>query len=327
MMIRHLNSPIHSIYPTCTGTLQAIVHPLKTTHKNISIHLPQTCPILPSSLFKPEQDPMDWQLAIARNKDALLRIIAALYAFAGLADGAVAGVVARPVYRLILRVLRPAEAAARRLIIIAASGIIVAPRAARPFPGGLSPSQGAERLPAFCLIDPLKRFSPLAASGLATLHPDFDDEAFEDETLDDDAMNGDAWEMDRDDGAQDGIGGLPRISVPGHVDPVFVVSQPPARDDAVSAAHLLRRLAALKVALTNLSGQARRLARWRARRPLVLASRQRHVRLSPVRPGLPPGLPRRGTHEVHAVLRECHGLMRDRELDPARLKLPAPDTS
>ncbi len=265
---------------------------------------------------------MDWQLAIARNRDALLRIIATLYAFAGLVDGAVAGVVARPVYRMILRVLRSAEAAARRLIIIAAFGMVVAPRAARAFPAGFSPSPSADRLPAFRLIDPLKRFSPSAVSGLETLHPYIDDEAFEDEALDDDA-----WELDRDDGAQDGFGGLPRISVPGHVDPVFGVPLPPARDDAVSTAHLLRRLAALKVALNNLNGQARRLVRWRARRPLVLASRRRHVRLSPVRPGLPPGLPRRGTHEVHAVLRECHGLMRDRELDPTKLKLSAPDTS
>ncbi|MGL4488934.1 MAG: hypothetical protein ACRCU5_05760, partial [Rhizobiaceae bacterium] len=144
---------------------------------------------------------MDWQLAISRNRDALLRIVAVLYALAGAANGAVVAVLPRPVYRTILSILRPAESAVRRLIIIAAFGLVVAPRLSKPFPAAFASNPAAERLPTFLLIDPLKRYSPSAALI---------------EAADDD----DIWDLDEAD-VPDGDyagDGLPRISVPGHID-------------------------------------------------------------------------------------------------------------
>jgi hypothetical protein len=243
---------------------------------------------------------MDWQLAIEKNREALLRIIAGLYAFAGLAEGAVAAVLPRLVYRAILLVLRPAESAVRRLIIIAACGLVVSPRASRGAPAGLAPHTGTARLPAFTLIDPLKRFAPFSGR--------IEDWGDDDE------------EEDADDG--DWSASLPRISVPGFFDPVFVVPAVPCPHDLINATQLLRRLHALARALETLPKQARRLARWHARRELMRKQCPlRTGRMSPFRPGAPPGNRLRHTHEVHGILRECHLLMLD------KLAMDVPDTS
>ncbi len=113
---------------------------------------------------------MDWQLAIEKNRAALKRILAMLVAMVAANDGSAGGVssaggqftffpqvgapsqnpalaeksklsptLPRHLHRLVLRLLRPAEAATRRLIIIAARGLVVelAPprlRAAKPKP-------------------------------------------------------------------------------------------------------------------------------------------------------------------------------------------------
>ena len=63
-------------------------------------------------------------------------------------------------------------------------------------------------------------------------------------------------------------------------------------------------IAAIGRALEDVPRQARRYARWRAR-PLA----ERRPRLDHVlRPGPPPGLRRRASHEVHAILSECSWL-------------------
>ena len=59
---------------------------------------------------------MDWAKAIAINQAALIRIVAALIAMAGLGGEGGRPRLERPIYRAVLRVLRPAEAAVRRLI-------------------------------------------------------------------------------------------------------------------------------------------------------------------------------------------------------------------
>ena len=98
-------------------------------------------------------------------------------------------------------------------------------------------NKDADRIPAFLLIDPLKRFAP---------------EGF-----------GWAEEWGKDWGA---VQILPRISVPGLSDPVFAEPAPfPSRDDIIDTGALVRRIAALKSALDNLPRQALRLARWKAR--------------------------------------------------------------
>ena len=77
---------------------------------------------------------MDWALAIEKNRDALKRVLAMLVAMIEAAGGGASGLsdcgarqttLPRHLHRFVLRLLRPAEAAARRLIIIAARGLVV----------------------------------------------------------------------------------------------------------------------------------------------------------------------------------------------------------
>jgi hypothetical protein len=217
---------------------------------------------------------MDWDLAIERNREPLLRIVAALFALIGLGEGGVVERLPWSVYRAVLAVLRPAESAVRRLIIVAARGMVVKPSRKRPAPAGLAiKGKGRGRAP-FRLFDPRKRFDrPRRPKG--------------------------RWPE-------------PRIHF-FDVDPrspLFLRSQPrapepaPEPKDTVSAASLCRRLAAIKGALEDLPRQARRYARWRAK-PLET----RRPRLtSTLRPGSPPGSRKKPTHEVHEILSECHWL-------------------
>ena len=100
---------------------------------------------------------MDWARAIEINQTALTRIVAALIAMVGLAaEGAVARL-PRPLYRRALSILRPAESAVRRLIIIAARGVVVKPYCVRPMPKGLMLAKVGARA-SFQLFDSRKRF-------------------------------------------------------------------------------------------------------------------------------------------------------------------------
>ncbi|MGB8817560.1 MAG: hypothetical protein WCC66_06515 [Rhizobiaceae bacterium] len=243
---------------------------------------------------------MDWPLAISRNCDALRRILAALFAMAGAAAAAFtspgvpgeagraadrrgAVMLPRHIYAAILLILRPAESAVRRLIVIAARGLSLAPRAPRPLPAGLAGfgAAGGSKTPAFCLFDPLKHFSI----------NDFDNNA------------------------------LTPIGFACLSDDEFRSPQFSLTDVPVDAGQLLTRLRALRHALNDISRQARRLSRWQARRDLLLKASApfKPMRLSPFRPGLPPGWRQRRIHEIDDVLRECHGLALDR--------LNAPNTS
>jgi hypothetical protein len=223
---------------------------------------------------------MDWPLIIERNRGRIFSAIAPLLAVLGF-DPRRAGGMPRHFYRALLILLRPAESAVRRLIIIAAHGIAVKLKlsASRAFPKGLALNRDAERIPAFCLIDPLKRFAP---------------EGFE-------------WskEWGKDWGKEQV---LPRISVPGLFDPVFPEPTPiPSRDDCIDSAALVRRIQALKQALDNLPREARRLARWKARGELARRAQSRKpARLSPFRPGFAPGFHRADRREIDTILRDCH---------------------
>ena len=79
---------------------------------------------------------MDWAFAIERHREPLRRIVATLFAMIGLTEGGAVERLSRPLYRLVLGILRPAESAVRRLIIVAARDIVVEPRPKRPFPAG-----------------------------------------------------------------------------------------------------------------------------------------------------------------------------------------------
>ena len=79
---------------------------------------------------------MDWARAIERNSEALKGIVAALFAMLGLAREATVSRIPQPLHRAVLRVLRPAESAVRRLIVIAARGLVVKLVPLRPMPKG-----------------------------------------------------------------------------------------------------------------------------------------------------------------------------------------------
>ncbi len=106
---------------------------------------------------------MDWDAAIKRHSEALNRIVAALFALLGLEGEADLGRIPNPLYRSVLLVLRPAESAVRRLIVIAAKGLVVKLAPSRPMPKGTIIGKGdGSRLPSFQLYDTRKYFPELS---------------------------------------------------------------------------------------------------------------------------------------------------------------------
>ena len=216
---------------------------------------------------------MDWARAIERNSEALNRIVAALFAMLGLADAATpVGRIPQPLHRAVLRVLWPAESAVRRLIVIAARGLVVKLAPSRPMLAGTigKGGQGGNLRPSFQLFDPRKNFTRpswrKARRAVPRIH----------------FFTGDPWVM------------------------TTWSARPPAPppDGLVNTARLTRRLIALKAALEDLPRQAKRLARWRVRRENTPGVKFK----SPLRPGPPPGHRKKKVHEVDEVLTECHGL-------------------
>ncbi|MDP1700502.1 MAG: hypothetical protein Q8L53_06000 [Aestuariivirga sp.] len=219
---------------------------------------------------------IDWDLAIKRNSEALRVIVVGLFALLGLAGGETVSRLPRSVHSAVLRVLRPAESALRRLIVIAARGVVVELAPSRPMPKGLVIGKGGgPSLPAFQLYDTRKDFPELREPRVK--HCKYP----------------------------------PRIHFfgPGSKVDDLWPSRPPKPaaappDGLVNAQRIARRLEALKLALDDLPRQAKRLARWRLRREREKAPKFR----SPLRPGRPPGSRRKPTHEVDEILTECHGL-------------------
>jgi hypothetical protein len=104
---------------------------------------------------------MDWQLAITRNREALAAIIIALMKSLGLVDGGQLTTLPRLLYNKSLLILRQAESAVRRLIVIAAHEMSLrglAPRKPRATTTNFSllPQRSEDKIPTFNLIDPLK---------------------------------------------------------------------------------------------------------------------------------------------------------------------------
>jgi hypothetical protein len=218
---------------------------------------------------------MDWARAIERNSEALKGIVAELFAMLGLAGEATVSRIPRSVHSAVLRVLRPAESAMRRLIIIAARGLAVKPAPSRPMLAGAIGKGGGSRLPSFQLFDPRKNFAELRPHRRRFTRNPPRIHFFPYDTL--------------------------RPVSPAAAD------APPPPDGLVNAERLTRRLFALKLALDDLPRQAKRLARWRVRRENAKAPKFK----SPLRPGRPPGYRRKPVHEVDEVLIECHGLAFD----------------
>jgi hypothetical protein len=211
---------------------------------------------------------MDWARAIKINRTALTRIVAEIFALLGLVRGGTVDRLPRGLYLAAERLLRPAESALRRLIVIAARGLVVKASAKRPMPKGLViVSNGAKRI-SFRLFDARTRFD-----FIVTENPLF----VKVKTYESNPFN-----------------------------PFRSRFQPPPakQDGGPNALHLCRRLAAVAHALENLPRQAKRLVRWTERRKTM----ERPKFTAPLRPGRPPGYRKTPTAEVDFVLQECHAL-------------------
>ncbi len=206
---------------------------------------------------------MDWTLAIDRNRDALLRMLAALLLMAG--GGAVMPRHQRAEAWL---VLRPAESALRRLIVVVKHVLQIEARVVPPRPApvmaGRTGLGTGQRAPSFALFDRRKRFEKRREKR-----------------------------------------GDPRIRFFDDVE-IFTPKTVISPDDMVSAERLNRRLEALQGALADLPKAARRMARWEAKRALVRAQTGKYIR--PMRPGVPPGHRARRVRPVDFILSDCHAL-------------------
>jgi hypothetical protein len=218
---------------------------------------------------------MDWDLAIKRNSEALKGIIEVLFALLGLDGTEAASRIPRSLHSAVLAVLRPAESAVRRLIVIAARNVVVKLAPSRPMAEGRRIGKGGgNRSPAFQLFDPRKRVAPLRVRKFTRL--------------------------------------VPRIHVFGpdpRVAALFpaprpVVEPPPPPDGRISATRLTHRLQALKSALDDLPRQAKRLVRCQERRKASLWPKS----TMPLRSGHPPGYRRKPIHEVDEILVNCDWL-------------------
>lgn len=304
---------------------------------------------------------MNWELAIERNRDALKRLVALLVAMAGwdmrgpstffhpasvsepeMARSAICRLahglrptLPRHLHRALLGLLRPAESALRRLVIVAARGLVVPPPRPRPpeplpksailrgrigtglyLPRACRAAQMAARAALRGTLPPRPLTLPMLDPARRLLRPRPHTPAHR----------------------------APSICVPGvterHIRPV---RHEPLPDDRLDAMRIVLRLDALGRALDDIPARALRFARWLARRDAHLL-RQREAyqaaiaegrdphasptparrdpfrnRFWPLRAGRPPGSRRRSRHEAHALLRELHTLALD-VLDP-------PDTS
>ena len=222
---------------------------------------------------------MDWDLAIKRNSDVLVEIVADLFAMLGLV--ALTDTVSRlpwPTYRAVLRILRPAESALRRLIVVAARGLVIAPAASRPRRAGAVKTRKKGTLCAACfqLFDPHQRI--MLPRRRIPKRP------------------GPRIHMFNADNQLVTIWPPPR--------PAAKPAPPPSTDGMVSAARVIRRLEALEAALADLPRQAKRLVRWRMRQETSPNPSFK----TPLRSGRPPGYRRRAVHQVDELLSECQWL-------------------
>jgi hypothetical protein len=214
---------------------------------------------------------MDWARAIEINRAALACIVAEIFALLGLVSGSVVDHLPRGLRLAAERLLRPAESALRRLIVIAARGLVVKPRPKRPMPKGLVIVRKGFKIMPFRLFDRRTVFDFFSSETPLFVKV---------KTYESNPFN-------------------PFSSL--------YQSRPAEQDDGPSALQLCRRLAAASHALETLPRQAQRLARWKERRKTM----ERPKFTSPLRPGPPPGHRHKPTAEVDFILKECHALAWD----------------
>jgi hypothetical protein len=220
---------------------------------------------------------MDWDHAIKRNSEVLAGIVETLFVMLGLVGDATVTRLPWPTYRAVLRVLRPAESAMRRLLVVAARNVVVKPAVARPKPAGaVKPSKHGTSRPSFQLFDPQTRIMlprrRMSRRAVPRIHMFNADGEF--------------------------------ITIGPPLRPAKAPARTKSADGMVNAARVVRRLEALESALADLPRQAKRLVRWRMRQE---KSEDPSFK-TPIRPGRPPGYRRRDVHLVDELLSECDWL-------------------
>jgi len=220
---------------------------------------------------------MDWDHAIKRNSEVLAGIVETLFVMLGLVGEATVSRISWPAYRAVLRVLRPAESCLRRLIVVAARNIVIAPVASRPKTAvAIKPSKRGISRPSFQLFDPQPRIMlprrRISKRAVPRIHFFNTDGEF--------------------------------ITIGPPIRPAKTPARPKSADGMVNAARVIRRLEALESALADLPRQAKRLVRWRMREE----KSENPSFKTPLRPGRPPGSRRRAVHLVDELLDECQWL-------------------
>jgi hypothetical protein len=238
----------------------------------------------------------DWPKAIEKNRVALLRVVEMLFALIGLDETAAIATLPRCTRNYVLRILRPAESAARRLIVVAARGISVTLRSS-------TGRKGPQSTSVFLGLDPKTSEAPSSLARTHSVKPATATSA-KNLPLLDPFKRFDFTPRRRY------ARTFPRISIIGVTEPRPIPEiRLPSPGDPLDATRLCRRLSALKAALDDIPGQAKRLARWEARRDLRRQQPDpKPGRNSPMRPGWPPGYRKRPVHEIDDLLRECHSL-------------------
>jgi hypothetical protein len=211
-----------------------------------------------------------WNEAVARNTEALKTIVGSLLGLLTIYGGTEAITLPRRIRSTILQVLRPAEAALRRIILVAARDVTADLRASNVRPAQSRTRFAKTRSISFPLCDPRKRFGQKRVTY---------------------AVN------------------APRVFFIAPDAPFYPLfsHQPetlpaPHREPEkhISARRMCLRLKALAAALEDVPRQAKRLVRLQTRRV------NRKSMITPLRPGHPPGhrnMPSRG---IDFILAECH---------------------
>jgi hypothetical protein len=177
----------------------------------------------------------------------------------------------RGVYLAAERLLRPTESALRRLIVIAARGLVVKPHVSRPFPKGIVIKASSKGRISFPLFDARMRFDFIKSENpLLVMVKTYSSNPFN----------------------------------PFEQNTQWRWQEPAPRDDTLN---LQRRLAAVKQALETLPQQAKRMARWQAKRKTM----EKPKFISPLRPGHPPGYRGELDSKIDFILQETHGLACD----------------
>ena len=220
-------------------------------------------------MFATDWSGWDWTASIERYSREIGVLLAGLFALMGMAGGAVSHRTVSRRRRLeVLSVLRPLEAALRRVIVMALvdlpdRGVRAVPRGAPPV--APVPAGGGDRPAPFALFDARRRVGIVRRTVPERRAPRI-------------------WFFDGS-------------------DPPRETWTPPSDDDVLDAGALVRRLLSAKAALSDIPAQARRMARAIARRRAA----GRPV-LRPMRHARPPGHRADGKRPVDRVLAETHDL-------------------